>query len=62
ESRVTSAVAAAPEEPLDRGELIRAIAALDEMNDAGEVTGMAYRERREALKRTLKELIESEHD
>ena len=62
ESRVTSAVATAPEEPRDRGELIRAIAALDEMNDAGEVTGMAYRERREALKRTLKELIESEHD
>ena len=62
ESTVKSDVETAPEEPRDREALIRAIAALDDMHDAGEVTGKAYRERREALKHTLKVLIESEHD
>jgi len=62
ESTVKSDVETAPEEPRDREALIRAIAALDDMHDAGEVTNMAYKERREALKRTLKVLIESEHD
>ena len=62
ESTVEPDVETAPEEPRDREALLRAIAALDEMNEAGEVTGMAYNERREALKRTLKVLIESEHD
>ncbi len=62
EATVESDVEITPEEPRDREALIRAIAALDEMNEAGEVTGLAYRERREALKRTLTALIESEHD
>ena len=55
-------VETAPEEPSDKEALIRAIAALDEMNEAGEVTGTAYTKRREALKHTLRGLIESEHD
>ena len=62
ESTVKSDIETAPEEPRDREALIRAIAALDDMNEAGEVTGKTYRERREALKRKLKELIETEHD
>ncbi|TEU01504.1 MAG: c-type cytochrome [Anaerolineales bacterium] len=62
EPTVKSDIETAPEEPRDREALIRAIAALDDMNEAGEVTGKAYRERREALKRKLKALIESEHD
>ncbi len=62
ESIVKSDIETAPEEPRDREALMRAIAALDDMNEAGEVTGKPYRERREALKRTLKVLIESEHD
>ena len=60
ESSVKSDLETESEEPRDREGLIRAIAALDDMNEAGEVTGMAYRERREALKLTLKTLIESE--
>ena len=62
ESTVKSDFETALEEPRDREGLVRAIAALDDMNEAGEVTGMAYRERREALMLTLKALIESEHD
>lgn len=52
----------APEEPRDRQALIRAIAALDDMYAAGEVTGTAYWERRDVLKRSLKAFIEAEHD
>ena len=52
-----------PEEPRDREALIRAIAALDDSFEAGEITDKAYKERREELKHTLKELFESaEHD
>jgi mono/diheme cytochrome c family protein/nitrogen fixation-related uncharacterized protein len=53
----------APEEPRDRETLIRAIAALDDRFEAGEITETVYRKRREELKRTLKALLESaEHD
>ncbi|MFV9674215.1 MAG: c-type cytochrome [Anaerolineales bacterium] len=53
----------APEEPRDRETLIRAIAALDDSFEAGEITETVYKERREELKRTLKALLEStEHD
>ena len=62
ESTVESDAGAAPEKPQDRESLIRAIAALDDMYAAGEVTGTAYKKRREVLKRTLKAIIESEHD
>ncbi len=53
-----------PEEPRDREALIRAIAALDNRFEAGEIKETAYKERREELKRTLKALLESaaEHD
>ena len=53
-----------PEEPRDREALIRAIAALDDRFEAGEIKETAYKERREELKRTLKALLESaaEHD
>ncbi len=53
----------APEEPRDSEALMRAIAALDDKFEAGEVTETVYKERREELKRTLKALLESaEHD
>ena len=52
-----------PEEPEDREALMRAIAALDDRFEAGEVTEKVYKEHREELKRTLKALLEStEHD
>jgi hypothetical protein len=47
----------------DSEALMRAIAALDDKFEAGEVTETVYKERREELKRTLKALLESaEHD
>jgi len=62
ESTVESDAEAALEEQQDRGSLIRAIAALDDMYAVGEVTETAYKERREVLKRSLKTIIETEHD
>jgi mono/diheme cytochrome c family protein len=51
------------DEPRDREALIRAIAALDDRFEAGEIKETVYKERREDLKRTLKALLESaEHD
>jgi hypothetical protein len=51
------------EELRDREALIRAIAALDDRFETGEIEETAYKERRKELKRTLKALIEeAEHD
>ncbi len=57
-STVESEDEPAPDEPRDREELIRAIAALDDRFEAGEIKETVYKKRREELKRALKALLE----
>ncbi len=57
-STVESEDEPAPDEPRDREALIRAIAALDDRFEAGEIKETVYKKRREELKRALKALLE----